>query len=173
MIYHNYGVRELEVKKQVANYVKNNIPKLKSLKISKVASQEIMSDLFTIQKETSFQCMMAVILFFKINIIIIDPTGKFILEFVSDELDHPTFLIKKNTKGRYSIKVEPMGVTEIEKIKSEKLLLHNHLKPIKSASAYKVHELEELARKVGIFDETINYKKIDLYNNVINTIKWS
>ena len=114
-------------------------------------------------------------LFFKINVIMLDPTGKFILEFVSDDhtSEHPTFMIKKDTKGRYSIKFDPISVTEIETLKNEKMLLHNHLKPIKSASAYKVNELEELARKVGIFDETISYKKYELYSIVINTIKWS
>jgi hypothetical protein len=169
MIYHNYGVKELEIKKQVVEFIQKNAALMKTHKITKVATQEIMSDLFTVQKETTMQCLISILLFFQINVFMCN--DKFMLEFTVDP-ELPTFLLHKDTHGRYAVVAEPMTEEDMVNLKNEKVLLSNYQKPIRGVSTYKIDELEELVKKIGLYEKEKKYKKADLYDIVIHNMKW-
>ena len=57
---------------------------------------------------------------------------------------------------------------KIETLIHEKFRLENMTKPMKGVSTYKVCEIEEIARKIGISSEEIEkYKKPDLYQMIM------
>jgi hypothetical protein len=171
----NYGVKELEIKKQIADFITANSSKLKNtnVKITKVSIQEILSELLTSQKETSILCLVAMTVFYNINILLVDPTKKHYLEYISNkDIENPTFILYKDTYGNYSLKQQSFGASELEEFKSDKVCLENHLKPLKSISTYKTDDLESLSKKIGLHDESKKYKKNELYNLISEMIAW-
>lgn len=187
VIERNSGMRELTVKSTVAEFIKANPTALKSTnyKITKVAAQEILSDLLTTQNETSMQCMLAIMTCFKFNVIMIDDKESRRLEFwCNQDRDGdgdttegkpatPTFLIKRNPKGKYQIKSDPLSVDEITAIQTTTICLESYMKPIKAISAYKVADLDDLARRMGLDTSQKKYKKNELYTLIENTLQWT
>lgn len=165
----NYGIKVLEVKQKIAKWIQENPGKLKqtNYKITKASVQEILSDCLTSQKETNMLSLLAFLSYFNMNILIMDSNEKLIMEFIGVVgMDNPTYLIKKDTYGKYKIKEEALTIVEIQEWKSKCLLLDSYEKPLKSISNYKVDDLEKLAKKLGVFDEGKKYKKADLYMTI-------
>jgi hypothetical protein len=95
------------------------------------------------------------------------------LEFVADKDNElPTYVLHKDTYGKYSVKTEPLTTDEIADMKNKMICLESYLKPLKSISNYKVEELEELATKMGIYDGKKKYKKTDLYQEISEVCTW-
>jgi len=171
----NYGVKELEVKKQIGDFITKNPHSIKSTstKMTKAAVQEILSELLTSQKETSINSMMAILVYYKINIIMVNSTKLLMLEFIADkDAELPTYVLYKDTYGKYSVKSEPLTDIEIADMKNKMICLESYLKPLKSISNYKVEELEELAKKMGIYEKNKKYKKTDLYQEISEACTW-
>jgi hypothetical protein len=57
-------------------------------------------------------------------------------------------------------------------MKNKMICLESYLKPLKSISNYKVEELEELAKKMGIYENNKKYKKTDLYQEISEACTW-
>jgi hypothetical protein len=81
----NYGVKELEIKKMIADDVRKNPTKYKHIigyRIPKSMIQEVTSELLTIQSETSIYCMMIMMIYYNIQIWLVYPlnnaTGKYL-----------------------------------------------------------------------------------------------
>lgn len=171
----NYGVKELEIKKLVSDYVFANSYKFKNTnnKITKVAIQEIMSELLTSQKETSILCLIALTVYYNFNIIIVDSKEKLMLEFlVSEETEIPTYVLYKDSYGKYTVNTEAVTRIQVAEMKDKMFCLESYLKPLKSISNYKVEDLEALAKKMGVFDEKKKYKKAPLYEEVFAACVW-
>ena len=171
----NYGVKELELKKLIGESIQSYPNQLKqsNYKITKVAIQEILSDLMTSQKETNMLCLIAMISYFKLNIIIVNSTKKVMLEFVClPDITLPTYILYKDAYGKYSIKTTPIYKVEIEIMKSTMVCLENYIKPLKPISTYKIDDLIFIAKKVGIYNETDKPKKNELYEQINNNIMW-
>lgn len=171
----NYGVKELEVKKQIGEFITKNPHAMKSTstKMTKAAVQEILSELLTSQKETSMNSMMAILVYYKINLIMVNSTKLLMLEFVADkDAELPTYVLYKDTYGKYSVKTEHLTTDEIADMKNKMICLESYLKPLKAISNYKVEELEELAKKMGIYEKNKKYKKTDLYQEISEACAW-
>jgi hypothetical protein len=171
----NYGVKELEIKKQVAEYLQKNPTQIKNVnaKITKVMIQEILSELLTTQKETSLLCLYSLICYHTMNVILVDPTERFFLEFISDRsAEFPTYVLQKDSFGKYKINVQPFTPDQLTELRTKMTGLENHLKPLKSVSQYKLSELEDLARKLGIFKEDKKYKKSEIYDELTAICQW-
>jgi hypothetical protein len=171
----NYGVKELEVKKQIGEFITKNPHAMKSTstKMTKAAVQEILSELLTSQKETSMNSMMAILVYYKINLIMVNSTKLLMLEFVADKDNElPTYVLHKDAYGKYSVKTEPLTTDEIADMKNKMICLESYLKPLKAISNYKVEELEELAKKMGIYEKNKKYKKNDLYQEISEACAW-
>ena len=95
------------------------------------------------------------------------------LELISNKTETlPTYVLYKDTFGKYKIDINPIKIEKIEEMKNTMLCLENYTKPLKSVSAYKVEDLEILAQRLGVYDENRKYKKADLYEEVTNKCKW-
>jgi hypothetical protein len=171
----NYGVKELEVKKHIGDLIRANPTMLKkaNIKITKAAVQEIMSELLTSVRDTSYLTMMGMLAIYKINIIMISASGKTMVEFISDkDTEQPTYVLHKDNFGKYKLQVEPISEEDIGVLKTTIFCLESYLKPLKTVSNYKVDELYAIARQVGVFDETKKYKKGDLYDELNDVLMW-
>ena len=171
----NYGVKELEIKKQVADHIQKNPTKMKQVntKITKIMIQEILSELLTSQKETSLLCLYGLVVFYTMNVILVDPTERFMLEFISDtSAESPTFVLYKDTYGKYKINTQPLTLDQISELRTKMTSLENYTKPLKAVSQYKLSELEDLAKKIGIYNETKKYKKNGLYEELAAACMW-
>jgi len=171
----NYGVKELEIKKQVADHIQKNPTKMKQVntKITKIMIQEILSELLTSQKETSLLCLYGLVVFYTMNVILVDPTERFMLEFISDtSTESSTFVLYKDTYGKYKINTQPLTLDQISELRTKMTCLENYMKPLKAVSQYKLSELEDLAKKIGIYNETKKYKKNGLYEELAAACMW-
>jgi hypothetical protein len=171
----NYGVKELEIKKQVADHIQKNPTKMKHVntKITKIMIQEILSELLTSQKETSLLCLYGLVVFYNMNVILVDPTERFMVDFISDKTaESPTFVLYKDSYGKYKINTQPLTLDQISELRTKMTSLENYTKPLKPVSQYKLYELEDLAKKLGIYNETKKYKKNDLYEELTVACVW-
>ena len=57
-------------------------------------------------------------------------------------------------------------------MKSKMICLESYLRPLKAISNYKVDELEELAKNIGIYEENKKYKKNELYQEISEACTW-
>jgi hypothetical protein len=185
-IAHNYGVKELEEKQNISKFMKENVVRIKNTnyKLTNVAIQEVLSELLTSQKETSLLCLIVMIVYYNINILIINENTKCMLEFwcnkdrmpstnsSSEESDALTYVLYKTDNGKYKLQYENIGSFQINDLKEKYVVLESYNKYIKAISNYKVEELEDMAKKFGVFDETKKYKKAELYELVGNNCKF-
>lgn len=176
----NYGVKELEEKQKIFNFIKANPAKMKNTnyKMTNVALQEIQSEMMTVQKQTSMQSMIAMLVYYHINLLIVDASEKTMLEFWVNKEDIPsmntkttsdsasTYVVYKSKMGKYKLQMENIASYKIFEMKEKYVVLDSYLKPLKSMTHYKVEELEEIARKLGIYNENKKYKKAELYQLV-------
>ena len=171
----NYGIKELEIKQKIIEYLNRTPGVLKqtNYKITKASVQEILSDFLTSQKETSMLCFIAMISYFKMNIIMVDSTNRFMLEFISNkDEDLPTYVLYKDGYGKYKVNIEQLNHDNINNMKNTLICLENYMKPLKTVSNYKIDDLIDLARKLGIYNENMKYKKNDLYEHICEICKW-
>jgi len=168
----NYGVKELEIKKQIADSLQKDASKIKNtnVKVTKVAIQEILSDLLTTQKETNHMCLLAMIAHYNINVILVDPTDRFYLEYTSNS--ESTFVLYKDTFGKYGMILESVPNDWLSEFRTNKIRLESYLKPLRAVSTYKTDELDTLMKRVGGFDESKKYKKPELYDLISESIRW-
>ena len=183
---HNYGVKELEEKQNISKFMKESVVRIKNTnyKLTNVAIQEVLSELLTSQKETSLLCLIVMIVYYNINILIINENTKCMLEFwcnkdripsinsSSEESDALTYVLYKTDNGKYKLQYENIGSFQINDLKEKYVVLESYNKYIKAISNYKVEELEDMAKKFGVFDETKKYKKAELYELVGNSCKF-
>lgn len=171
----NYGVKELEIKQKIGNYIQANPSKMKktNMKITKAAVQEILSELLTSVRETSFFSMIGMLVYYNINILIIDATGKKMLKFVSDvDNELPTHVLHKDKFGKYKLQSEPISKYQIDQIKTDIFCLESYLKPLKSISSYHVEDLYKIAKQIGVYNDNKKYKKTDLYQELNEALVW-
>lgn len=160
----NYGIKELSERHKIGEFVKQNTVRMKqtNYKITGVALQEIMAELIVVQKQTSMLSLIAMTVYYNFNVIIVLPGNKTYCEFLAAD-NEPTYLITKDGRGKYSVQFEPISTEQRDLIKSSMYRFEHYNKPIKSMTSYKVDELSDIARQLGILDETKKYKKPELY----------
>lgn len=176
---HNYGSRELETKKMISDYLVDNANKMKevNVKTTKSMIQEIRSELITNINTTSMESLVAMAVYYGINVILLDETNKLRLEIRLDTEAAQTFLIYKDSYCKYSIRAESLSAADIEQIADSTVCLENHIKPIRQMGAYKLETLLELANKLGALprptDSSEKYKKQDVYTFVAEKMVWN
>lgn len=172
---HNYGVKELEEKQKYIVYLKENKLAVKSTnyKVTNVAIQEMLSEFMTVQKKTSFLCLIAMVVYYNINIFIIDESKLTMLEFLAnkDIIDTPSYVLYTTKFGKYKCGIENLSTSAIMEFRDKYIVLDSYLRPLKAASNYKVEELEGLLKKLGKYDENKKYKKQDLYDRINELIQ--
>jgi hypothetical protein len=171
----NYGVKELETKQKIGNWIQANPGKMKqtNIKITKAAVQEILSELLTSIKDTSYLTMIGMLIYYNINVIMISANGKTMVEFISNkDIDQPTYVLHKDQYGKYKLQINPINTVQITELKQRLFCLESYLKPLKPISTYQIGHLNEIAMKVGIQFENKKIKKTDIYNEIYSYLEW-
>jgi len=175
---HNYGVKELEEKQRLAAFIRENASSIKGTnhKVTNVLIQEILSELLTSQKETSLHVLGALVVYYGMNVFIIDAHDRCMLEYlVSKDMNDETktYVLYKDKFGKYSAQLEWLSSASIAELREQHIVLENYLRPMKAVSTYKTDELIELARRLSVYDENKKYKKTELYDAVHELCKWT
>lgn len=175
-IKNNYGTKQLEIQEKVSKHLKENsyLFKNTNTRITKACSQEIMSELLINFKKTSIYTLYGLILYFKMNIILLDKSEAFFLELKVDDIDNknPYYLIKKED-NLYKVKEDCLSEEEYKKIVDEKIALYSYDKPLKPISNYKVDELHDIAHKVDSDIVSSKINKTELYNELKKKLSWN
>jgi hypothetical protein len=136
-------------------------------KISNVRVQEIMSELM-LDKKTSWNTFMAICAFYKFRALVI--RGKTYMEFSPNADDlMGIYLFYKNEDGHISVDLTAIGADKEAEIRNSHLKIDcDEAKPLKAASNYKMEELNEMARILGLEMESgVKVKKADLYDKIL------
>lgn len=171
----NYGVKELEIKQKAGNWIQKNQDKMKhtNIKVTKAAVQEILSDLLTSVKDTGILTMLGLIVYFNIQVVLIDPARKLMVEFkAAKDSELTAYLLEKDSYGKYKLRAEQISQDEIIALKTTNYCLENYIKPLKPVSTYHVEDLKQIATLLGIFDENHKYKKTELYQQLSDLTAW-
>ena len=170
----NHRVRQLEVQTEVIDLIQKNknIMKNTNMKFTNVATQELTSDLLSITKDINYCIAMALCVLYKININLIDREKGVYIKFVSNtDIELPTYAIYREDTYRYSVDIEPLASDKMENM-NELICLESYLTPLKTISNYKIIELTEKARHMGVLDEDKKYKKKELYDLIYDKLRW-
>jgi len=171
MVHNKHNMLELEWKQKLSKQITDCPAKLKQSnhKVTKANIQEILSDFMTAPYKTNMLCVIAITVYYNINIIIMNSTNNMRMEFTTDAADAlpiDTYIIYKNERNHYSICHEPASSAELARIRSSSLLIENNEKPLKSIGSYKVDELIMYAKLFGIYNDHEKYKKNELHDIV-------
>lgn len=167
VIRNNHNTREIEWKQELSKKITATPTKIKSSnhKTTKANVSEILSDLMTNPYKTDILCLIAITVYYNINIIIMNDAKNLRFEFITNDTDDvKTYLFNKNDKNYYSMQIDPLLEFEIADIRNTSYLIENNEKPIKSIGSYKVDKLEQYVKQFGLYKNTEKYKKTDLYN---------
>jgi hypothetical protein len=171
---HNYGVKELEEKQKVFQYVKTNTSAIKNTnyKITNVAIQEMLSEFMTVQKRTSYLCLIAMVVYYNINIFIVDESKKTLLEFLAtkDTTNCLTYVLYITPHGKYKLQSENICTSKMMELRDTNIVVDSYLKPLKAISNYKVDDIEAMLKKIGKYEENKKYKKQDLYDKLLEAL---
>ena len=167
VIRNNHNTREIEWKQELSKKITSNPTKIKNSnhKTTKANVSEILSDLMTNPYKTDILCLIAITVYYNINIIIMNDAKNLRFEFITNATDDAnTYLFNKNDKNYYSMQIDPLLEFELADIRNTSYLIENNEKPIKSIGSYKVDKLEQYVKQFGLYKNTEKYKKTDLYN---------
>ena len=171
----NYGTRQLDIQQKIGAHIKKNMVLLKNVntRITKAATQEILSELLTDSRSTSMHVLYAYAVYYNMNLILMHPSNEYYLEIQSDtmEEDMDIFLMQKDDRQQYSIREAPLSVDEYRELVDNKFKLDSHIRPLKAIGNYKTEDIYRVAEKVGI-DLTTKRTKTELYNVITEKIQW-
>ena len=168
MIRNKHNMLEVEWKQKLSKQITDCPSKLKQSnhKVTKANIQEMLSDFMTAPYKTNMLCVIAITVYYNINIVIMNSTNNMRMEFLKDALPADTYVIYKNERNHYSICPEPASATELARIRSSSFLIENNEKPLKSIGSYKVDELIQYAKLFGVYNDHEKYKKNELHDIV-------
>jgi hypothetical protein len=168
-----YKNTELSEKQKVIEFIQNDKATFKAAypKITNVKIQETMSEIM-LDKITSLGTFMALCLFYKFHAIL--NYNKTYLEFSpnikQDKI--PIYLFVRNKDGHFSFQIlETIDEINDIKMKNIKVEKDPFVKPLKSISSYKIDELLNMAKKLGIEIEEKS-KKQEVYEKISNKCMW-
>jgi len=172
-----YGNRELEEKQKMITYFKENPKCLKTTnhKITNGNIQEMYSEYLSFQNETTLMGVIGLAVYYNIRILLVDSSKNIYIDYHTNDTSTTikTCILYKNqgirgqTKYCFDMSTDE-NIESYEKIKNTMLCLEHYTKPLKAISTYKSCELEEIGKKLNIYDESIKkIKKQELYNKIV------
>jgi len=171
----NYGMKQIEIQEKIGQHIRKNMVLLKNVntRITKAVAQEILSELLTDSKKTSFPVLYAYAIYYNMNLILMHPSRKYYIEILSDSIleDVPMYVLQKGEYEQYSINETPITEEEYVQICTNKFKLDSYIRPLKAIGNYKADELRDIAEKIEL-DMTIKRTKPELYHAVTEKLKW-
>jgi hypothetical protein len=166
VIRNNHNTREIEWKQELSKRITTSPAKIKNSnhKTTKANVAEILSDLMTTPYKTDVLCLIAITVYYNINFVIMNEKKTLRFEFTTNATDDAnTYLLYKNDRNYYSIRIDPLLEFELADIRNTSYLIENNEKQLKSIGSYKVDRLEQYVKQFGMYNEAEKYKKLDLY----------
>ena len=166
VIHNNHNTREIESRQELLNKITKDSSKMKlsNHKVTKSNISEILSDLMTSPYKTNILCLIAITVYYNINIVIMNEEKTLRMEFTTPIDDAKTYILYKNDRNNYSIRPEELMEFELDDIRKTSFLIENNEKQIKSIGSYKVDVLVHYAKMFELYNEAEKYKKTDIYN---------
>jgi hypothetical protein len=169
----HYGNIEMEEKQKIMELMKKtpNLIKNANKKITKVLSQEIMSDLMT-NKRTTIDMLMIFAVYNNMRIILVNvdeknqPYKSYII--LGSQIYSKSIVIYKR-KNNYGLEMDYQEHL-VDAILEKLLCMEQIDKPLKAISNYKTDELEAIAYKLNVDYTTNKLKKQELYNGILMTL---
>jgi hypothetical protein len=171
--------RELEEKQKIMETLSKTPKKLKegNHKLTNDNIQEILSGLLVATKEEIMHLVAysayynrIIYLVFTHSYLVFSPTKDATVDSTNIQSVYILNQTRKHPKygGSYYPDMEPT-LEKLENIHNSKIHLEHYAKPFKGVSAYKIPELEEMAKKTGVFEKevSVKYKKKDLYDKIV------
>jgi len=165
-----YGNIEIEEKQKMMELMKKtpNLIKNANKKITKVLSQEIMSDFMT-NTRTTIDMLMIFAIYNNMRIILMNvdeknqPDKSYLI--LGSQIYTKTIVIYKR-KNNYGLELDYQESVMDETLTSL-FCMEQIDKPLKSISNYKIDELEAIAYKLNVDYTTNKLKKQELYNGIL------
>lgn len=164
-----YKNHEIEEKKKIVEYLNENKNALKSMKITKTATQEIMGKLMT-NNTTDLQVVHGICAYYKLHIIVVCNSKRSYIEYnysENDDTDENDILVifkshslLSNSRCKYSIKI---GVITKDII-NDFVRFVSFDKPFNGISTYKLSNLEIIHEKLGL--KIMKKNKIEVFNQI-------
>ena len=165
----NEGVQKLEVHQKIVDTLKQNPSRWKQVnqKITKVAIEEVYSDLLTNIKKSSLDNILAYVCYFQKNIFIVHMQQKSYWDIQYEGADE-TIVLHLDNDNCFHIQPD-CSIEEIQQLKNNRISLESYSKPLRPLSFYKVNQLQEMASNLQM---DYAMKKQDLYDCLLHQIKW-
>jgi hypothetical protein len=164
-----YKNHEIKEKKKIVDYLNENKNALKSMKITKTATQEIMGKLMT-NVTTDLQVVHGICAYYKLHIIVVSNSKKSYIEYnysENDDTDENDILViyksnslLSNSRCKYSIKSSIITTNII----CDFVRFVSFDKPFNGISTYKLPDLELIHKKLGL--EIVKKNKIELFSQI-------
>jgi hypothetical protein len=177
----HFGKFDSAEKENIITYLCKETPAIfkthTNYNLTKTLHNKILHDLST-QATMPIHCVIALVLYYKCSIYIVDLSKNIYLPFVYHE-ECPTYIVYKNKSSSpkrkhsdvsYSIDIN-QDVLKLNELKANMYELIHYDKPVKGISTYKITELQAIAQKLHIvYDEKI--KKTELYEKIGLQCTW-
>jgi len=174
IIQHSYGNKILEEKQKIIEFIQQNPKLLKSsnVKITNDHVKEILSE-FMVDSVTSYHGLVALSMYYKTPIYLINDEKKIYLKFLPDKEmgeNKPCYLYLHQGIMKFPKYKLPMFEKEINL--DSFLCLESHLKPFKPISYYKVEDLQYIMNKIGFIPKE-KMKKNEYYEKLCELCNWN
>jgi len=161
-----YGNAELEEKQKIIEFLKTGYAKMKEVnkKTSKTLIQTWMSEIMSAAKHT-ISILQVFSVYYKRPIFVYFEEVKSYLYFPhssEEDADAIPIIVIQNNDRHYGLYNEPTFVDTIK----EGICFEDVDKPLKGMSAYKMGDLQELAKKCGFGENDVKLKKPELYGMI-------
>jgi hypothetical protein len=166
----HYGNVEIEEKQKMMELMRKtpNIIKNANKKITKVSSQEIMSDFMT-NKRTTVDMLMIFAVYNNMRIILVNVDNKNQPDksytVLGSQIYTQTVVIYKKN-NYYGLEMEYQE-QKMEEILTNLFCMEQIDRPLKAITNYKIDELEAIAYKLNVDYTTSKLKKQELYNAIL------
>jgi len=166
----HYGNVEIEEKQKMMELMRKtpNIIKNANKKITKVSSQEIMSDFMT-NKRTTVDMLMIFAVYNNMRIILVNVDNKNQPDksytILGSQIYTQTVVIYKKN-NYYGLEMEYQE-QKMEEILTNLFCMEQIDRPLKAITNYKIDELEAIAYKLNVDYTTSKLKKQELYNAIL------
>lgn len=173
MIGKKFKTMEIQEKQRILEHLNGNREIIKSTlkqydyKWSNVRFQETQSELM-LDKKTSWSAFHAMCIFYKLNAILVQ--DDIYMEFKTNDIE-PYYKLMRNVDGFVSVDTSAISSNDYQQIVNRKFRIdYGSDKLLKGISTYKIPELEEIARKLGLVLQQDKPKKSDWYNAILEKL---
>jgi hypothetical protein len=180
-IHSKYDNELVNEKTKIMNFIKANpgIMKRSNYKITNILIQQVISEMMIYQSSTSLLAVIAMSIFYGVNIVIFDEDRNIYLQFISDTTlmkddETETVIIRRKGRYNYSLYDDTNKSEKIAHIMNTMICVEIYHKPLKPISHYKTAELQSIFEKMKNVEMSNEkkWKKNEIYEYISEKCVW-